>query len=79
MISGVLGTLVLPDVSFEISRVLAAGGTSGSTMVLVWEGLCFLLAWHSSFRGSVSFWCPDVFEGAAAEVGAFFLAVKPLQ
>ena len=72
LISGVLGTLVLPDVSFEISRVLAAGGTSGSTMVLCLGGL--MLSVGLAFKLSAvpfHFWCPDVFEGAAAEVGAF--------
>ena len=72
LISGVLGTLALPDVSFEISRVLAAGGTSGSTMVLCLGGL--MLSVGLAFKLSAvpfHFWCPDVFEGAAAEVGAF--------
>ncbi|MBT6641856.1 MAG: NADH-quinone oxidoreductase subunit N [Planctomycetaceae bacterium] len=72
LISGVLGTLVLPDISYEISRVLAAGGTSGSTMVLCLGGL--MLSVGLAFKLSAvpfHFWCPDVFEGAAAEVGAF--------
>ena len=72
LISGVLGTLVLPDISFEISRVLAAGGTSGSTMVLCLGGL--MLSVGLAFKLSAvpfHFWCPDVFEGSAAEVGAF--------
>ncbi len=72
LISGVLGTLVLPDISYEISRVLAAGGTSGSTMVLCLGGLMFSVG--LAFKLSAvpfHFWCPDVFEGAAAEVGAF--------
>ena len=67
-----LGTLVLPDISVEISRVLAAGGTSGSTMVLCLGGL--MLSVGLAFKLSAvpfHFWCPDVFEGAAAEVGAF--------
>ena len=72
LISGVLGTLVLPDISYEMSRVLAAGGTSGSTMVLCLGGL--MLSVGLAFKLSAvpfHFWCPDVFEGAAAEVGAF--------
>ena len=72
LISGVLGTLVFPDISVEISRVLAAGGTSGSTMVLCLGGL--MLSVGLAFKLSAvpfDFWCPDVFEGAAAEVGAF--------
>ena len=72
LISGVLGTLVFPDISVEISRVLAAGGTSGSTMVLCLGGL--MLSVGLAFKLAAvpfHFWCPDVFEGAAAEVGAF--------
>lgn len=72
LISGVLGTLVLPDISYEMSRTLAAGGTSGSTMVLCLGGL--MLSVGLAFKLSAvpfHFWCPDVFEGAAAEVGAF--------
>ena len=72
LISGVLGTLVFPDISVEISRVLAVGGTSGSTMVLCLGGL--MLSVGLAFKLSAvpfHFWCPDVFEGAAAEVGAF--------
>jgi NADH-quinone oxidoreductase subunit N len=72
LIAGILGTLQLPEVSGELSRVMSAGGTSGSTMVLCLGGL--MLTVGLAFKLSAvpfHFWCPDVFEGAAAEVGAF--------
>jgi NADH-quinone oxidoreductase subunit N len=72
LIAGILGTLQLPEVSAELARVMSAGGTSGSTMVLCLGGL--MLTVGLAFKLSAvpfHFWCPDVFEGAAAEVGAF--------
>lgn len=72
LIAGVLGTLQLPAMPGELSRVLSAGGTSGSAMVLCLGGLMLMVG--LAFKLSAvpfHFWCPDVFEGAAAEVGAF--------
>lgn len=72
LIAGLLGTLQLPAVSSELARVMSAGSTSGSTMVLCLGGL--MLTVGLAFKLSAvpfHFWCPDVFEGAAAEVGAF--------
>jgi len=72
LIAGVLGTLQLPAVPGELARVLSAGGTGGNAMVLCLGGL--MLTVGLAFKLSAvpfHFWCPDVFEGAAAEVGAF--------
>lgn len=72
LIAGLLGTLQLPAVSSELARVMSAGSTSGSAMVLCLGGL--MLTVGLAFKLSAvpfHFWCPDVFEGAAAEVGAF--------
>ena len=72
LIAGILGTLQLPEISAELARVMSAGGTSGSTMVLCLGGL--MLTVGLAFKLSAvpfHFWCPDVFEGAAAEVGGF--------
>ena len=72
LIAGLLGTLQLPAVSTELARVMSAGSTSGSAMVLCLGGL--MLTVGLAFKLSAvpfHFWCPDVFEGAAAEVGAF--------
>lgn len=72
LIAGILGTLQLPEISSQLAQVMSAGGTSGSTMVLCLGGL--MLTVGLAFKLSAvpfHFWCPDVFEGAAAEVGAF--------
>jgi NADH-quinone oxidoreductase subunit N len=72
LLAGVLGTCHLPSMAAELARVADAGAASGSTMVLALGGL--MLAVGLAFKLSAvpfHFWCPDVFEGAAAEVGAF--------
>ena len=70
LLAGTLGTCHLPSMAAELSRVV--GADSGTTMVLVLGGL--MVAVGLAFKLSAvpfHFWCPDVFEGAAAEVGAF--------
>ena len=72
LLAGVLGTCHLPSMANELARVVQAGPPSGSVMVLTLGGL--MLAVGLAFKLSAvpfHFWCPDVFEGAAAEVGAF--------
>ncbi|MBA4063496.1 MAG: NADH-quinone oxidoreductase subunit N [Isosphaera sp.] len=65
LLAGVFGSGFLPDVAAGVARrgfdlpVLAG-------LALVLFGLGFKLA-----AVPVHFWCPDVFEGAAAEVGGF--------
>ncbi len=63
------GTGYLPDVAIGYRAVLQQGGfdlalAAGTVMILV--GLAFKLS-----AVPFHFWCPDVFEGAAAEVAAF--------
>jgi NADH-quinone oxidoreductase subunit N len=56
----------------ELGRIVGEGAASGEIMVLSLAGL--MLAVGLAFKLSAvpfHFWCPDVFEGAAAEVGAF--------
>ena len=70
LLAGVLGTCHLPSMAAELSRVV--GVDPGTAMVLVLGGL--MVAAGLAFKLSAvpfHFWCPDVFEGAAAEVGAF--------
>jgi NADH-quinone oxidoreductase subunit N len=70
LLAGVLGTCHLPSMAVELARV--TGAANGGTMVLALGGL--MLAVGLAFKLSAvpfHFWCPDVFEGAAAEVGAF--------
>lgn len=72
LLAGVLGTCHLPSMAAELGRIVGEGSDTGSIMVLVLGGL--MLAAGLAFKLSAvpfHFWCPDVFEGAAAEVGAF--------
>ncbi|MFM8539115.1 MAG: NADH-quinone oxidoreductase subunit N [Planctomycetaceae bacterium] len=70
LVAGVLGTCHLPTMAVELPAIVGEGG--GRTLVLALGGL--MIAVGLSFKLSAvpfHFWCPDVFEGAAAEVGAF--------
>ncbi len=72
LLGGLLGTCHLPSMAAELSRVVDAGAASGSVMVLALGGL--MVAVGLAFKLSAvpfHFWCPDVFEGAAAEIGGF--------
>jgi NADH-quinone oxidoreductase subunit N len=56
----------------ELARIVGEGGSGGEVLVLALGGL--MVAVGLAFKLSAvpfHFWCPDVFEGAAAEVGAF--------
>lgn len=72
LLAGVLGSCHLPTMAGELARIVQGGMASGEAMVLCLGGL--MLAVGLAFKLSAvpfHFWCPDVFEGAAAEVGAF--------
>jgi len=72
LLAGVLGTCHLPSMAAEMARIVGDGKAEGEIMVLSLGGL--MLAVGLAFKLSAvpfHFWCPDVFEGAAAEVGAF--------
>jgi len=72
LLAGVLGTCHLPSMAAELGRIVGEGTDTGSIMVLALGSL--MLAAGLAFKLSAApfhFWCPDVFEGAAAEVGAF--------
>jgi NADH-quinone oxidoreductase subunit N len=76
IIAGRFGTGYLPQVCEALRMQLTAGATGGLyspenitvvlALVLIFVGLAFKLS-----AVPFHFWCPDVFEGAAAEVGAF--------
>ncbi len=72
LLAGVLGSAHLPTMAQRlIANDLTAAG-DWSVMVLALGGL--MLGVGLSFKLSAvpfHFWCPDVFEGASAEVGAF--------
>jgi NADH-quinone oxidoreductase subunit N len=72
LLAGVLGTCHLPSMAVELARLTGANAVPGNVMVLSLGGL--MVAVGLAFKLSAvpfHFWCPDVFEGAAAEVGAF--------
>jgi NADH-quinone oxidoreductase subunit N len=69
LVAGRFGTGYLPDVARGVAVSLAAGGVD----VPLALGLAFILIGLAFKLSAVPFhfWCPDVFEGAAAEIGAY--------
>jgi NADH-quinone oxidoreductase subunit N len=77
LLAGLLGTAHLPTIATKLAQmnlpVMIAGGESGGTLmvlalsaIMIMVGLAFKLS-----AVPFHFWCPDVFEGASAEVDAF--------
>ena len=68
LLAGKYGTGYLPDVLAQVALSL-----SGEADLLVVMGLFFIMVGVAFKLSAVPFhfWCPDVFEGAAAEVGGF--------
>ena len=69
LVAGLVGTVHLPTLALQLSELQL---DAGSTMVLGLAGL--MIAVGLAFKLSAvpfHFWCPDVFEGACAEVNAF--------
>lgn len=72
LLGGIYGSLHLPTIAREMLAGFAApGGTDFQpalmlALMLILVGIAFKLA-----AFPFHFWCPDVFEGAAAEVAAF--------
>jgi NADH-quinone oxidoreductase subunit N len=77
LLAGLLGTAHLPTIAtklaaMDISARITTGDSSGTLMVLALAGLMIMVG--LAFKLSAvpfHFWCPDVFEGAPAEVDAF--------
>src|SRR3954466_14582516 len=77
LLAGLTGSAHLPTIaaklaSLDILGMVARSEGGGTLMVLVLAGL--MIAVGLAFKLSAvpfHFWCPDVFEGAAAEIGAF--------
>lgn len=77
LLSGVLGSAHLPTMARELAALdipgmIASGEEGSKLMVLALGGL--MLGVGLAFKLSAvpfHFWCPDVFEGASAEVDAF--------
>ena len=71
LLAGVTGSAHLPTIAVNLSSLLGNGIDGSTQMVLVLGGL--MLAVGLAFKLSAvpfHFWCPDVFEGASAEVNA---------
>ncbi len=77
LLAGLLGTAHLPSIAARLAELnipaMIASGTGGSQlMVLALAALMIMVG--LAFKLSAvpfHFWCPDVFEGASAEVDAF--------
>lgn len=72
LVAGVLGTAHLPTLAHQLAVVLSEPAFGDRQVVLVLGGLMIMVG--LAFKLSAvpfHFWCPDVFEGASAEVNAF--------
>ena len=72
LLCGVLGTAHLPTLAVRLGEMLQSGEFTDRYPVLVLGGLMVMVG--LAFKLSAvpfHFWCPDVFEGASAEVNAF--------
>ncbi len=75
LVAGLLGTAELPHFASRVLLVLDGAGLSqnNATAVTLLLGILLILAGLAFKLALVPFhfWCPDAFEGALAEVGAF--------
>ena len=76
LLAGLTGSAHLPTIAAKLAAIdiptLIAAKSGGTLMVLVLAGLMIMVG--LAFKLSAvpfHFWCPDVFEGAPAEVDAF--------
>jgi NADH-quinone oxidoreductase subunit N len=77
LLAGLLGTAHLPSiakqlVAMDLPAMIAGGESGGTLMVLALAALMIMVG--LAFKLSAvpfHFWCPDVFDGASAEVDAF--------
>jgi NADH-quinone oxidoreductase subunit N len=73
LLAGTIGTGYLPDLSAGYAATLFPPGTGPSFDPVMLLGTLFLLIGVAFKLAAVPFhfWCPDVFEGASAEVAGF--------
>ncbi len=72
LVAGLLNTAHLPTLAARLADKINAGMPAEEMLVLAFAGL--MIAVGLAFKLSAvpfHFWCPDVFEGATAEVNAF--------
>ncbi|PQO33750.1 NADH-quinone oxidoreductase subunit N [Blastopirellula marina] len=72
LLCGILNSAHLPTMAVRLSEMAGDGFTPAQKVILVMAAL-MILAGLAFKLSAVPFhqWCPDVFEGATAEVGAF--------
>src|SRR5947208_9741862 len=73
LLAGRFGTAYLPDLARGYAEVLKVQAATGGVDAILVLGTLFVLIGLAFKLSAVPFhfWCPDVFEGAAAEVAAF--------
>jgi len=73
LIAGKFGTAYLPDVAVGYGAILSHSSTSGAFEPILLLGTLFIMIGIGFKLAAVPFhfWCPDVFEGASAEVAGF--------
>lgn len=72
LLAGVLGSVHIPTMAVQLADLFAHQPGADQLMVLALGGLMIMVG--LAFKLSAvpfHFWCPDVFEGASAEVNAF--------
>lgn len=72
LVAGVLNTAHLPTMAWQLASKLEAGLGGGEMTALMLGGLMMMVGLAYKLSAvPFHFWAPDVFEGAAAEIGAF--------
>jgi len=73
LIAGKFGTAYLPDVAVGYREILSHASTTGAFEPILLLGTLFIMIGIGFKLAAVPFhfWCPDVFEGASAEVAGF--------
>ena len=70
LIAGKFGTAYVPDLAIQIASAVSSGTALDPVLILggvfIFVGIAFKLS-----AVPFHFWCPDVFEGASAEVAGF--------
>ncbi|MDX1965011.1 MAG: NADH-quinone oxidoreductase subunit N [Pirellulales bacterium] len=72
LLAGVLGSVHIPTMANNLAVLLSSENASQAYLVLILGGLMVMVG--LAFKLSAvpfHFWCPDVFDGACAEVNAF--------
>jgi NADH-quinone oxidoreductase subunit N len=74
LLSGLLGTAHLPELASALGDIARSGASLSEPTVRTMALAILMVLVGIAFKLSVfpfHFWCPDAFEGAAAEVGGF--------